>query len=141
MVDVSNKRDLRRTAVARGRIQVGLDVINGLAMHEGTTKKGDIISVAKVAGILGAKQTSALIPLCHQIPLDSIKVDIRVCESSASLVATASVVARRCTGVEMESLTAVTVTLLTLYDMCKSVNANMVIQDIKLISKVKDELV
>jgi len=101
--------------------------------------KGDILTVSKVAVIKGAKHISQLIPLCHQIPLDNIYIDIESCVDTKSLVVTAEVKAVHKTGVEMESLTAVTITLLTLYDtcMCKSVEKSMTITDIRLISKEK----
>lgn len=135
MVNVCAKRPLRRLARAEGRIIVGEQVLRKL--HN--LKKGDVLTVAKVAGLMGAKLTSTLIPMCHQIPLENIAIDIRVCEKSESLIVSSLVEANHKTGVEMESLTAVTITLLTLYDMCKSVNKSMIISGVRLLSKVKAE--
>ena len=136
MVNVGGKTKMKRTALAQGRIFVGDEVIARIC--DQSMKKGDIISVSRIAGIMGAKKTSHLIPLCHQIPLDHISVDIVPSQQSGSLLVTAKVEARHHTGVEMESLTAVTITLLTLYDMCKSVNKSMIVSDIKLLSKMKE---
>lgn len=133
MVNVSEKPVVKRIATAQGKIQVGQEVLDGLEK----IKKGDVITVAKVAGIMGSKLTSHLIPMCHQIPLNNVQIDIEVCKKSNSLIVTAQVEALHKTGVEMESLTAVSVTLLTLYDMCKSLNKSMVISEIKLLSKSK----
>lgn len=134
MVPVGDKLAIKRIATAQGKIYVGQEVIDEFR-H---IKKGDVICVAKVAGVMGSKLTSQLIPLCHQIPLDNVNIDIKVCVQSKSFVVTSSVQAHHKTGVEMESLTAVTITLLTLYDMCKSVNkSSMIISDVRLISKTK----
>lgn len=137
MVDIGFKIKSKRVAVASGGIQVGDLVLNKLASK--SMIKGDVITLSKVAGIMGAKSTSDLIPLCHQIPLNSIDVDIVPCRKTGSLVVTARVEADYTTGVEMESLTAVAVTLLTVYDMCKSVNKSMIISEIKLLSKTKSD--
>lgn len=139
MVNVSSKRVIRRVAVAEGRLHVGQRIIDKIIANE-RVKKGDIITVSKVAGIMAAKATSQLIPLCHQIPLNHVGVEIEPCQQNpGSLLIRATVEACHKTGVEMESLTAVVVTMLTLYDMCKSMNKFMVMSDVKLVSKRKEE--
>lgn len=135
MVNVSDKKQVRRVAVASGRILVGNEVL--ARINSKRIAKGNLIGLSKVAGIMGAKMTSQLIPLCHNIPLDHVQVDIEPCLKSGSLIVTASAQAHHKTGVEMESLTAVSVTLLAIYDMCKSVSKCMIISDIKLVSKEK----
>lgn len=136
MVDVGSKKNLRRVAVAQGRIHVGCDVLSSIL--DQTMKKGDVLKVSQIAGIMGSKMTSSLIPLCHQVPLDMISVDIKPDQPNGFLIVEAKVEATYKTGVEIESLTAVTVTLLTIYDMCKSINKGMIISDIKLLSKTKN---
>jgi cyclic pyranopterin phosphate synthase len=133
MVDVSAKPTQTREAVAVGFIalQAGtLDLIrqNGL-------KKGDVLAVARIAGIQAAKQTQLLIPLCHQIPLSKVAVDFEMQASGIQITATTKTMAQ--TGVEMEALTAVSLAALTIYDMCKAVDKSMVIQEVRLISKTK----
>lgn len=135
MVNINEKSPVKRIALAQGKIFVGHQVLEKILDH--SLKKGDILTVSKVAGIMGAKSTSHLIPLCHQIALDYVNVDIEPCKSTGSLLVSAQVEAHHRTGVEMESLTAVAITLLTIYDMCKSVNKSMVISDLKVISKIK----
>ena len=132
MVDVSGKADTVREAVATGRISMSAAAI--AAVRDGTTKKGDVLAVARVAGILAAKKTSDLIPLCHPIALNTVTIHFTLGEDAIT-------VAARCrstgpTGVEMEALTAVSVALLTLYDMTKSMGFGMTITDIRLIAKV-----
>lgn len=136
MVDISLKPKGMRSAKAQGDIFVGTKVINML--NEGSMKKGNIITVAKVAGIMAAKSTGQIIPLCHSIPLDHIQVDVQSCLESGLMTVTATARAHHNTGVEMECLMAVTVALLTLYDMCKSVNKQMKISNVRLISKQKE---
>lgn len=135
MVNVGCKPKVKRVASAQGVIFVGDLVLKKIQDH--TMKKGDIISVARVAGIMGAKWTSNLIPLCHSIALDHVQVEIEPCYDKGFLRVVATAEAHHNTGVEMESLTVVSITLLTLYDMCKSVNKTMVISDIRLLSKKK----
>lgn len=135
MVNIGPKDESKRRATAEGKILVGGEVYARIQSH--SVKKGDVITVAKLAGIMGAKSTSSLIPLCHNVPLSQVDVDIKFCHDLASLKVTATAEATYKTGVEMECLTAVTITLLTLYDMCKSVNQNMIITGVKLISKTK----
>lgn len=135
MVNVGEKPRVERIAVARGQILVGQEVLSQI--NSNSIAKGNVISLSKIAGVMGAKLTSQLIPLCHTIPLDHVNVDVKQCDDSESLIVTASVQAHYNTGVEMESLTAVSVALLAIYDMCKSVNKSMVISNIKLVSKKK----
>ncbi len=131
MVDVSTKADTVREAVAQGRISMSATALN--AIRDGTTKKGDVLAVARVAGIMAAKKTSDLIPLCHPLALSSVTVDFSFGTDSITATATARLSGQ--TGVEMEALTAVSVALLTLYDMAKALDKSMIISDIMLISK------
>ena len=136
MVDVGNKKTQRRRAVAKGTIFLSSNTLK--LLRENQIKKGDVLTVAQIAGIQAAKQASSLIPLCH--PLTINKIDIKM-EITAEGVAAQSEV--RCTGrtgVEMEALTAVSVALLTVYDMCKAVDKNMLIGEIKLLEKVKEDV-
>lgn len=135
MVNVGDKPRVKRVAVASGRILVGEEVMDRI--NRNAIAKGNVISLSKLAGIMGAKMTSQLVPLCHTIPLDHVRVNIEQCSQSKSLIVEATVQANHHTGVEMESLTAVSVSLLAIYDMCKSVNKSMVISDIMLLSKQK----
>ena len=133
MVDVGAKPDTRREAVAQGRVRMApatlaLIEARGLA-------KGDVLGVARLAGIMAAKRTADLIPLCHPLALTHVRVDL-VCKPEESAVEiTATCVVTAPTGVEMEALTAVSVAALTLYDMCKAVESGMVIESIQLVSK------
>ena len=131
MVDVSAKADTAREAVAEGRISMSADALE--AVRAGNLKKGDVLGTARIAGIMAAKKTSDLIPLCHPLMLSKITVDFEF-EASAIRVQ-ARVRLNGPTGVEMEALTAVTVTLLTLYDMAKALDKSMVMSDIRLLSK------
>lgn len=131
MVDVSAKAQTMREARASGEISMSSDAI--AAISEGRAKKGDVLAVARVAGIMAAKQTSALIPLCHPVALSAVSVEFDVMPSAIRVMATARSSGQ--TGVEMEALTAISVTLLTLYDMIKSVDKAMIISDIKLLAK------
>ena len=132
MVDVSAKADTVREAVAQGRISMSVDALT--AIREGTTKKGDVLAVARVAGIMAAKKTSDLIPLCHPLALSSVTVDFVFDTNSITATATARLTGQ--TGVEMEALTAVSVALLTLYDMAKALDKAMIMSDIMLVSKI-----
>jgi cyclic pyranopterin phosphate synthase len=105
-------------------------------LRAGTLKKGDALATAKIAGIMAAKRTDSLIPLCHPLPIDDISLDLEIGAGAVSITATVTSTAR--TGVEMEALTAVSVAALTLYDMCKAVDKDMTIGDIRLISKEKE---
>lgn len=135
MVDVSAKPALLREAVARGEIRLQpatLDLI-----HAGGLPKGDVLAVARVAGIQAAKRTGDLIPLCHPLPITQAAVDFEVPASRDRVVITATVRVTGPTGVEMEALTAVSVAALTIYDMCKAADKAMAIGEVRLVSKTK----
>jgi cyclic pyranopterin monophosphate synthase len=131
MVDVSGKVDSVREAVAEGQISMSAAALS--AIKQGSAKKGDVIATARIAGIMAAKRTSDLIPLCHPLALSSVAVDFSFEDLGIRATATARLNGQ--TGVEMEALTAVSVALLTLYDMTKSIDKGMVISDIRLMSK------
>jgi cyclic pyranopterin monophosphate synthase len=131
MVDVSGKADSVREAVAEGQISMTAAALS--AIKQGSAKKGDVIATARIAGIMAAKRTSDLIPLCHPLALSSVAVDFSF--EHAGIRATATARLNGQTGVEMEALTAVSVALLTLYDMTKSIDKGMVISDIRLMAK------
>lgn len=131
MVDVSAKADTAREAVAEGRIDMSPQAL--AAIRDGTTRKGDVLAVARVAGIMAAKKTSDLIPLCHPLSLSSVTLDFVLGETAITATATARVMGP--TGVEMEALTAVSVALLTLYDMAKAMDRGMRIEGIRLRAK------
>ena len=131
MVDVSAKADTIREAVAEGRIQMSAAALQ--AIVDGSSKKGDVIATARIAGIMAAKKTSELIPLCHPLLLSKIAVDF-IFESDG-IRATARVRLTGQTGVEMEAMTAVSVALLTIYDMAKALDKTMTIADIRLLTK------
>ncbi len=131
MVDVGGKTPTAREAVATGRITMSAEA--ALAIAEGSAKKGDVIAVARVAGIMAAKRTSDLIPLCHPLPLTKITLDLDV--DDRGVTATATVATDGKTGVEMEALTAVGVALLTVYDMAKAIDKAMEIDGIRLLEK------
>lgn len=133
MVDVSAKPVSARTAVAEGRIALAKETVALIRKNE--IAKGDVIATARLAGIQAAKRTAHLIPLCHTIPLSEVKIDIELVKDGATVSCTAQTVAQ--TGVEMEALTGVSVALLTIYDMCKAVDKEMQIYDVRLISKTK----
>lgn len=133
MVDVSDKDITARVATARGSIHMAPATL--ALIRAGGFKKGDVMSIARLAGIMGAKRTSDLIPLCHPLALNSVAVEIEVSPNGKGLdiTATCKIVAK--TGIEMEALTAVSVAALTIYDMCKAVDRGMVIGDIRLTHK------
>jgi cyclic pyranopterin phosphate synthase len=131
MVDVGGKAITAREAVATGRITMSAEA--AAAIGAGTAKKGDVLAVARVAGIMAAKRTSDLIPLCHPLPLTKVEIDLAVDETGVTATATASTEGK--TGVEMEALTAATVTLLTIYDMAKAIDKTMVLSDIRVVAK------
>jgi cyclic pyranopterin phosphate synthase len=135
MVDVGDKPESERTAVAEGTIRMSREAYDLIAA--GDVAKGDVLAVAEVAGVMGAKRTGELIPLCHPLGLDVVQVDAALDDTlpGVRVRGTAKVTAR--TGVEMEALTAVTVALLTVYDMVKAVDRGMVIGDVRLVSKTK----
>ena len=131
MVDVGGKAVTTREAVATGRIAMSAQAAAAIAA--GAVKKGDVLAVARVAGIMAAKKTSELIPLCHPLPLTRVQIDLTPDETGITATATAATDAK--TGVEMEALTAISVTLLTIYDMAKALDKGMVIGGIRLLSK------
>ncbi len=131
MVDVSEKKITDREAVAEGFIEVAPETIS--TIKSGGIKKGDVLSVAQVAGILGAKKTSDIIPMCHNIFISSANIEFEIEEKRIKI--TAKVKTSGQTGIEMEALSAVSVAALTIYDMCKAIDKKMVITGIKLIKK------
>ncbi|HPK04851.1 MAG TPA: cyclic pyranopterin monophosphate synthase MoaC [Bacteroidales bacterium] len=133
MVDVTSKPDQIRQATAEGFIHLNLQALS--LVRENNIMKGDVLTVAEIAGIQAGKKTSELIPLCHPLPLTKIAVETSVEETGIRVKAIARCTGK--TGVEMEALTAVSVALLTIYDMCKAVDKQMVIDQIKLIEKSK----
>ena len=133
MVDVSEKQDTSRVAVATGYIYVNEAVYK--AIEEGTEAKGDVLGVARIAGIMAAKKTSDVIPLCHPLPLAKCNIDFELLSEEKAVKAKATVKVTGKTGVEMEALHAVTVSLLTIYDMCKALDKRMEIRDVHLDSK------
>ena len=134
MVDVSAKASTHRVAVAAGRITM---LPTTLALiQQGTAKKGDVLGIARIAGIQAAKKTSDLIPLCHPIALTRVAVEVEADTESHSVLCRATAECTGQTGVEMEALTAVSVALLTIYDMCKAVDRGMVMDGVRLVEKV-----
>ena len=133
MVDVSDKDITSRVAIAAGTISMQADTMT--LVQKGGLKKGDVISVARLAGILGAKRTPELIPLCHPLTLQNIEVKLELIPSNNSINIEATCKVMGQTGVEMEALTAVSITALTIYDMCKAVDRTMKLTDIRLVSK------
>ena len=128
MVDVSGKNVTYRTAVATGEIHVGETIMEAV-------KEGDVLGVARVAGIMGVKRTSELIPMCHPLPIQKCSVDYELDEINGIIRAFCTVKTEGKTGVEMEALTGVQVTLLTIYDMCKAIDKHMVMSNIHLVEK------
>jgi cyclic pyranopterin phosphate synthase len=133
MVDVSAKPLSARTAIATGKIRLQRETID--LISENRIAKGDVFATARIAGIQAAKQTPQLIPLCHPLPLSVVKIDIVTSNGGAEVKCTARTVAQ--TGVEMEALTGVSIALLTIYDMCKAVDKEMRISDVRLVEKTK----
>jgi cyclic pyranopterin phosphate synthase len=135
MVDVGAKASTHRVAVATGRIQMFPSTL--ALIQSGTVKKGDVLGIARIAGIQGAKKTSDLIPLCHPLALTRVAIDfdIQAQAEVPTIVCTATAETIGQTGVEMEALTAVQVALLTIYDMCKAADRGMVMTDVKLLEK------
>lgn len=133
MVDVSGKQVTFRTAVATGSIRVGKAIMD--AVTAGTVKKGDVLGVARVAGIMGVKRTSELIPMCHPLPVQKCSVDYKLDRETNQIHVYCTVKTEGRTGVEMEALTGVQITLLTIYDMCKAIDKHMVLSDIHLVEK------
>ncbi|QQV78523.1 cyclic pyranopterin monophosphate synthase MoaC [Sphingomonas aliaeris] len=131
MVDVSDKQVTAREAVAEGRISMSREAAT--AIRSGAAVKGDVLAVARIAGIMAAKRTSDLIPLCHPLPLTRVAIDLSADDTGVTATATARTDGK--TGVEMEALTAVSITLLTIYDMGKAIDKAMTIDGIRLITK------
>ena len=133
MVDVSAKKETNRLAIAKGAIYMAPETLK--MIEDGGVPKGDVFSVARLAGIMSAKKTADLIPLCHPLPLHDVDVDLQADHEKGAVEITASASLFGRTGVEMEALTAVSVTALTIYDMCKAVDKHMKIGDIRLTYK------
>lgn len=133
MVDVSPKAPTHREAVAAGKIKVSRPVLDAITGH--TAAKGDVLGVARVAGIMGTKRTSDLIPLCHPLMLSNARVDFTILAEECAVEARCTVKLDGKTGVEMEALTGVTVALLTIYDMCKAIDKSMELPGIHLLHK------
>jgi cyclic pyranopterin phosphate synthase len=135
MVDVGEKTVVRRTATAGGRVLMSPETI--VLLRDRALPKGDALNTARIAGVMAAKRTPDLIPLCHGLNLTHVDLDFTVMDDVVEITATARVSDR--TGVEMEALTAVSVAALTIYDMCKAVDKGMVISDVRLLEKTKEE--
>ena len=134
MVDVGEKAVVRRTAVAAGSVRISPETVE--LLRKKALPKGDALNTARIAGVMAAKRTPDLIPLCHGLNLTSVDVEFEVGEGEIGIVATAGASDR--TGVEMEALTAVSVAALTIYDMCKAVDKGMVVGEIRLVEKTKE---
>lgn len=131
MVEVTAKDDTKRVAVARGVIHMKPETIQ--LILDSRIKKGDVLSVAQIAGVMGAKKTSDIIPMCHPLMLTGVNLEFTIKETSIEILATVKTVGK--TGVEMEALSAVSIGALTIYDMCKATDKSMVISDIELLKK------
>jgi len=131
MVDVGAKQPTARVAVASGRIRMSAAAL--AAIRDGEVPKGDVLATARIAGIMAAKRTAELIPLCHPLGLDAVAVDFAFEDGAVRATATASLTAK--TGVEMEAMTATSIALLTIYDMTKAIDKAMVIEDVRLLAK------
>ena len=131
MVDVGGKAETHRVAIASGRIRMSAEALS--AIRDGNAPKGDVLGAARIAGIMAAKKTAELIPLCHPLALDAVTVDFTIEDDAVCATATASLTGR--TGVEMEAMTATSVALLTIYDMAKALDKGMVIGEVRLIEK------
>ena len=133
MVDVSGKADTRRKAVAKGTVRMQASTFD--LIKKGKMEKGDVLAVAQLAGIMAAKQTPGLIPLCHPLLIDDVEIEFDLDEKNGSIEIKTTVGGTGKTGVEMEALTATAITALTIYDMCKAVDRGMKIENIRLIRK------
>ena len=133
MVNVGDKADTKRTAVAAGRVLVSPETLE--LIRSGGMKKGDVLGTAQIGGIMGAKNTPHIIPMCHSIMLSGVDIDFSLNDEDCAVEITATATCTGATGVEMEALTAVSVAALTIYDMCKAVQKDMVITDIRLLRK------
>jgi len=135
MVDVSGKPVQQRTAVARGEIRMAKETLRLIQSHE--IAKGNVLATAKIAGIQAAKNTANLIPMCHTLPINHCEIEFEFPEAGDTISITSTVKVNAQTGVEMEALTAANLAALTIYDMCKAVDKNMSITNLKLVSKTK----
>ena len=133
MVDVSEKNQTARKAIAQGTVRMSQSTLNEIMTRQ--NKKGDVLAVAQLAGIMASKRTAELVPLCHPLSLTHVAVDLACNPDNACVICTATVETLDRTGVEMEALTAVQVALLTVYDMCKATDRGMVITDVQLMEK------
>lgn len=133
MVDITSKENTERFAIAKGKVYMKPETIS--LIEEEKVKKGDVIAVARIAGIMAAKRVDALIPMCHKLLLTNIKIDLNINRKESFLEIISTVKSTGKTGVEMEALTGVSVAALTVYDMCKAADREMIISDIKLIEK------
>lgn len=131
MVNVGAKAETQRTAVAAGEVRLSPEVVD--LLHRGDIEKGNVLAIAKTAGIMAAKRTSDLIPLCHPLLLDHVDIDFVLREDRIEIIGAVSMTGR--TGAEMEALTAVSVSALTIYDMCKAIDKSMVLGEIRLLRK------
>jgi len=131
MVDVGSKPETARSATASGRIRMSPDTLN--AIRDGSGPKGDVLAAARIAGIMAAKKTGELIPLCHPLALDTVSVDFTFEDGAIGVCASAALTGK--TGIEMEALTAASIALLTIYDMAKALEKGMVIENVRLIEK------
>lgn len=131
MVDIGGKAESQRVAIASGRIVMSAAAL--AAIRDGAVPKGDVLAAARIAGIMAAKKTAELIPLCHPLALDAVTIDFAVEDDAVRVTASASLTGR--TGVEMEALTAASIALLTIYDMTKAIDKGMVIEGVRLIEK------
>lgn len=131
MVDVGSKPETHRVAVAKGAIRMNPATLGAIA--KGNAPKGDVLGTARIAGIMAAKKTGELIPLCHPLGLDAVNIDFELVDTGVECTATASITGK--TGIEMEALTAVSIALLTVYDMAKALDKGMVIEGVRLIEK------
>ncbi|MCF6365211.1 MAG: cyclic pyranopterin monophosphate synthase MoaC [Bacteroidales bacterium] len=136
MVDVGSKPNQKRVAVAEGHIKISEDAIK--LIKENSNKKGDVLTISEIAGIMGGKKTYELIPLCHPLQITKIDVKANLNKTGVKVIAETRCIGQ--TGIEMEALTAVSVALLTVYDMCKAVDKNMVIEEITLMKKTKEDI-
>tara|TARA_B100000427_G_scaffold324329_1_gene329303 strand:+ start:2416 stop:2877 length:462 start_codon:yes stop_codon:yes gene_type:complete len=133
IVDIIKKKKTKRIAIAEGHVVFSKKIFKKLESMQ--TKKGEITNISIIAGIMGAKKTSELIPLCHNIPIENIDINIETIPNKFTLLVTANVKTTYKTGVEMEALTAVCISCLTIYDMCKSLDKSILLKKIRLISK------
>ena len=133
MVDITHKTQTYREAMVSGKIHVSIEVIQSIL--QGTVEKGDVLGVARVSGIMATKRTADLIPMCHPLMITGSSIEFEVNEASCYIEVTCIVKVSGPTGVEMEAMTGATVALLTIYDMCKAIDKNMVIDEVKLMSK------